>query len=132
VCPLSCIRIRSPEYRAVVPLGKLPAALVWDAPPAVADSVTTTPSPPPHPPLVLMESEVINEWLEERFPPPHHPALLPNSPAERAMVRWNVSWVEAPGKYAASTAADSEQPLILPPPTTHTGANDLPHARPAL
>ncbi len=36
-------------------------------------------------PLVLMESEVINEWLEERFP--HAQALMPHSPDLRAQVR---------------------------------------------
>ena len=37
--------------------------------------------------LVLPESEVIMEYLEERFP---EPALLPADPAGRALQRWHV------------------------------------------
>lgn len=37
--------------------------------------------------LVLPESEVIMEYLEERFP---EPALLPSDPAARALERWHV------------------------------------------
>ena len=56
---------RSPEYRAIVPMGTLPAIAVdgW----------------------VLSESEVINEYLEERYPTP---ALLPPDQALRARVRF--------------------------------------------
>ena len=56
---------RSPEYRAIVPMGTLPAIEVdgW----------------------VLSESEVINEYLEERYPTP---ALLPPDQALRARVRF--------------------------------------------
>ena len=45
---------RSPEYRALVPMGTLPAIQIED--------------------WVLSESEVINEYLEERYPAP---AMLP-------------------------------------------------------
>lgn len=34
--------------------------------------------------VVLFESEVINEWLEEQYP---HPAMLPQQPLARAQVR---------------------------------------------
>lgn len=55
---------RSAEYRAIVPLGRIPAIVEGD--------------------FVLSESEVINEYLEERFPAP---ALLPREPQARARVR---------------------------------------------
>lgn len=56
---------RSAEYRAIVPMGTLPALQVggW----------------------VLSESEVINEYLEQRFP---EPAMLPADPQSRAQVRF--------------------------------------------
>ena len=56
---------RSAEYRAIVPMGTLPAIQVgrW----------------------VLSESEVINEYLEQRFPVP---AMLPTDPELRARVRF--------------------------------------------
>jgi glutathione S-transferase len=56
---------RSPEYRAVVPMGTLPAIQEGD--------------------WVLSESEAINEYLEERFP---EPAMLPDDLKERASVRF--------------------------------------------
>ncbi len=56
---------RSAAYRALVPMGTLPA-LNDDG-------------------FVLSESEAINEYLEERFPAP---PLLPATPAARAQVRF--------------------------------------------
>lgn len=56
---------RSAEYRAIVPLGRIPAIVEGD--------------------FVLSESEVINEYLEERFPAP---PLLPREPRARARVRF--------------------------------------------
>lgn len=56
---------RSAEYRAVVPMGTLPAIQIDD--------------------WVLSESEVINEYLEETCPTP---AMLPQDPALRARVRF--------------------------------------------
>jgi len=56
---------RSPEYRALVPMGTLPAIQIGD--------------------WVLSESEVINEYLEERYPAP---AMLPQDPEQRARVRF--------------------------------------------
>jgi len=55
---------RSAEYRAMVPLGRIPAIVAGD--------------------FVLSESEAINEYLEERFPAP---PLLPRAPQARARVR---------------------------------------------
>jgi glutathione S-transferase len=54
----------SPEYRKINPLGKIPTL--------DADGV------------IIAESEVINEYLEEKFP---NPPLLPKSPEARAHVR---------------------------------------------
>ena len=56
---------RSPEYRALVPMGTLPAIQIED--------------------WVLSESEVINEYLEERYPAP---AMLPQDLEQRARVRF--------------------------------------------
>jgi glutathione S-transferase len=55
---------RSEEYRRIVPLGTVPALVDGD--------------------LVLSESEVIHEYLEECHP---SPSLLPGSPAQRARIR---------------------------------------------
>ena len=56
---------RSDAYRAIVPMGTLPA---------IVDGA-----------FVLSESEAINEYLEERYPVP---SLLPGDPAERARIRF--------------------------------------------
>ncbi len=56
--------LKSAEYRAINPLGKIPCL--------DADG------------LIIPESELINEYLEEKFPNPH---LLPASPEDRARVR---------------------------------------------
>jgi glutathione S-transferase len=56
--------LKSPEYLKINPLGKTPAL--------DADG------------MVVAESEIINEYLEEKFP---SPPLLPKSPEDRARVR---------------------------------------------
>jgi glutathione S-transferase len=56
---------KSPEYLKINPLGKIPALQTDE--------------------LVIAESEVINEYLEEKFP---SPPLLPRSPEARAKVRF--------------------------------------------
>lgn len=56
---------KSPEYLKVNPLGKIPSL--------EADGV------------LIAESEVINEYLEEKFP---NPPLLPKSPEARAQARF--------------------------------------------
>ena len=56
--------MKSPEYLKINPLGKIPAL----------DADGT----------IIPESEIINEYLEEKFPTP---ALLPKSPEARAKVR---------------------------------------------
>ncbi|MFM1992057.1 MAG: hypothetical protein RJA99_5014 [Pseudomonadota bacterium] len=55
---------RSEDYRRIVPLGTVPALVDGD--------------------LVLSESEVIHEYLEECRP---SPSLLPGSPSQRARIR---------------------------------------------
>src|ERR1700735_4389738 len=57
-------KLSSPEYAQVNPLGKIPAL--------DADG------------LLIPESEVINEYLEDKYPTP---ALMPKSPEGRAKVR---------------------------------------------
>lgn len=56
---------RSADYRAIVPMGTMPAIRIGD--------------------WVLSESEVINEYLEERYPAP---AMLPADLQLRARVRF--------------------------------------------
>jgi len=56
---------QSPEYLKINPLGKIPTL----------DADGT----------MILESEIINEYLEEKFP---DPALLPHSPEARAKVRF--------------------------------------------
>lgn len=56
---------RSADYRAIVPMGTLPAVRVGD--------------------WVLSESEAINEYLEERYP---EPAMMPVDLQSRARVRF--------------------------------------------
>ena len=56
---------RSAAYRAIVPMGTVPAIVVGD--------------------FVLSESEAIAEYLEERFPTP---TLLPGDPQARARIRF--------------------------------------------
>ena len=56
---------RSEQYRAIVPMGTMPAIQVGD--------------------WVLSESEAINEYLEERYP---QPPMLPRDLRERARVRF--------------------------------------------
>jgi glutathione S-transferase len=56
---------KSPEYQKINPLGKVPALQTDD--------------------LVIAESEIINEYLEEKYP---SPPLLPKSPEDRAKVRF--------------------------------------------
>ncbi|KAL6748785.1 hypothetical protein V8C86DRAFT_3146299 [Haematococcus lacustris] len=74
--PVPCGSTSSQEFLRVVPLGKIPALLVQEE--GMAQ------------PLVLMESEVIAEWLEDRFPARRGvpvAALLPMDPLERAQAR---------------------------------------------
>ena len=54
----------SPEYKLVVPTGKIPGLVDGD--------------------LVLSESEAINEYLEEQYP---NPVMLPGDPKKRAQLR---------------------------------------------
>src|ERR1700730_10409818 len=64
MAPIPGSGLSSPEYAKINPLGKTPAL--------DADG------------LVIPESEVINEYLEDKFP---NPPLLPKSPEGRAKVR---------------------------------------------
>ncbi len=57
--------MKAPEYLKVNPLGKIPTL----------DADGT----------IIPESEVINEYLEEKFP---NPPLMPKGPEARAHVRW--------------------------------------------
>ncbi|MBF6568194.1 MAG: glutathione S-transferase family protein [Candidatus Binataceae bacterium] len=65
LAPLPGGNFQSPEYLQINPLGKVPALELDDG-------------------MVIAESEVINEYLEDRFP---NPPLLPANPEARARVR---------------------------------------------
>ena len=64
IVPIPGNDLKSPEFLKINPLGKTPAL--------DADG------------MIIAESEVINEYLEDRFP---DPPLLPPTPEERARVR---------------------------------------------
>jgi glutathione S-transferase len=64
IAPVPGGNLKSPEYIKINPLGKIPAL--------DADG------------MIIAESEVINEYLEDKFP---SPPLLPKSPEGRARVR---------------------------------------------
>jgi glutathione S-transferase len=64
VAPIPGGNMKSPEYLKINPLGKIPCL--------EADGTT------------IPESEIINEYLEEKYP---SPPLLPKSPEARAKVR---------------------------------------------
>jgi len=64
ILPVPNNDLKSPEYLKINPLGKVPAL--------DADG------------LMIAESEVINEYLEDKFP---NPPLMPQSPEGRARVR---------------------------------------------
>jgi glutathione S-transferase len=65
IAPLPGGNFKSPEYLKLNPLGKVPAFETDNG-------------------QIIAESEVINEYLEDKFPTP---ALLPKSPEGRARVR---------------------------------------------
>ena len=64
IAPIPGNNLKSPEYLKLNPLGKTPAL--------DADG------------MIIAESEVINEYLEDKFP---NPPLLPKTPEGRARVR---------------------------------------------
>lgn len=68
---------RAPEFLAVNPQGKVPA-LVHQPDPAAA-------------PVVVYDSTIINEYLEDAFPTPR---LFPPSPALRAQARLLEDWAD--------------------------------------
>lgn len=65
MAPLPGGNFKSPEYLQINPLGKVPAFETDDG-------------------QTIVESEVINEYLEDKFP---RPALMPKSPEARSRVR---------------------------------------------
>lgn len=64
ITPIPGGDLKSPEYLRIYPMGKTPALAVRDQ--------------------VIGESEIINEYLEEKFP---NPPLLPRNPEGRARAR---------------------------------------------
>ena len=64
IVPIPSGDLKSPEYLKIYPLGKTPALMLDGA--------------------IIGESEIINEYLEEKFP---HPPLLPRDPESRARAR---------------------------------------------
>jgi len=85
---------RSAGYRAIVPMGTVPAL--------VADG------------LVLSESDAIIEFLDERFP---HPSLLPGTARERARIRFLSRFhdlhLEPPVRALFAHAAPSTRDLTV-------------------
>jgi len=64
IAPIPGGDLKSPEYLRIYPLGKTPSLALNGT--------------------IIGESEIINEYLEEKFP---NPPLLPKSPEDRARVR---------------------------------------------
>jgi len=73
--PVDCVELEPdslPEdFMAINPYGKLPTVIDRD--------------------VVFFEAQVVNEYLDERYP---HPPLKPGSPAERAQMRLAVLRIE--------------------------------------
>jgi glutathione S-transferase len=95
IMPIPGNDLKSPEYLKIYPLGKTPALAVDGQ--------------------IIGESEIINEYLEEKFP---HTPLLPKSPEERAKVRgvarFHDLYLEPPLRalFPQVTAAQKDQALI--------------------
>jgi len=73
--PVDCVELEPdnlPEdFMAINPYGKLPTVIDRD--------------------VVFFEAQVVNEYLDERYP---HPPLKPGSPAERTQMRLAVLRIE--------------------------------------
>jgi glutathione S-transferase len=95
IAPIPGGDLKSPEYLRIYPLGKTPSL--------DADGV------------IIGESEVINEYLEERFPTP---SLLPKDPEGRARSRWTSRfhdlYLEPPLRalFPQVTAAERDSKLV--------------------
>lgn len=95
IVPIPGGDLKSPEYLKIYPLGKTPAL--------DADGV------------MIGESEVINEFLEDKFP---QPALLPKDPAARArarmLSRFHDLYLEPPlrAMFAHLNPATRDQKLV--------------------
>ena len=53
--------------------------------------------------LILYESNIINEYIDERFP---HPQLMPGDPVDRARVRFGIQVIHRPAKMRAPFSDD--------------------------
>lgn len=96
IAPIPGGDLKSPEYLAIYPLGKTPALEMADG-------------------TVIGESQVIVEYLEEKFP---EPTLLPGTPEQRARARWLARfhdlYLEPPLRavFPQLMAAERDQELI--------------------
>lgn len=95
IVPIPGGDLKSAEYLKIYPLGKTPALQVDGQ--------------------IIGESEIINEYLEDKFP---KPPLLPGSPEERARVRgfgrFHDLYLEPPLRalFPQVTAKEKDQKLI--------------------
>jgi len=115
------------RFKRRAPLGKIPALVVVRVvePPAARSASTSSGTggagdnnaaaaeaaladPRAAAEVVLYESEVINEWLEEQFP---QPPLLPSEPLQRSKVCLRFGWGEGWGGESVSGKARQQQPL---------------------
>ena len=95
IVPIPGNDLKSPEYLKIYPMGKTPALEVDGQ--------------------IIGESEIINEYLEEKFP---NPALLPKDPEGRAKVRsfgrFHDLYLEPPLRalFPQVSAKEKDQKLI--------------------
>jgi glutathione S-transferase len=95
IVPIPGGDLKSPEYLKIYPMGKTPALEVDGQ--------------------IIGESEIINEYIEDKFP---KPSLLPGTPEERAKVRgfgrFHDLYLEPPLRalFPQVTAKEKDQKLI--------------------
>lgn len=95
IVPIPGGELKSPEYLKIYPMGKTPALEVDGQ--------------------IIGESEIINEYLEEKFP---NPSLLPKTAEERARVRsfsrFHDLYLEPPLRalFPQVTAKERDQKLV--------------------
>lgn len=99
--------LHTPQFRAINPIGKIPVLIDG--------------------PLVLPESDVILNYLEERYP---QPSLLPGSPADRSNARLLVRLIDTYSEPSLSVFFQPEkEPIALALTRIDTSLGYIDHFR---